>query len=440
MVMSRKVLIISTHFYPDRHIGARRPAKFAKYLPQFGWQPIILTVPINGIRDGVDNSLSSDLPNDLKVYRITGWGIYRAINNGAPKEKIKLFLRMRSRIGGLLLPHYSVRWIFNSIKMGNKIIDSEKIDLIFSTVPDPEAYIVALFLSILTGKKFVCDFRDHTPWMFEHKHTLENLIMKLAQKIAQWKSHAVVSTSEVLKQCLIKASWELNNKKYLTIYNGFDINDFNDVSQKPNNNKFVITYVGSLGGGRNPKYFLDAFENLLLNNPELQEKIKFVFVGWVKREIAIERWVEERLSKGILKKAVEHKGFLPHRKALSEMQKADILLTFHSEEEIKRGLLEAKVFEYFYSGKPILALGATDCDLSNLLRDMKAGIVVPPNKPELISKAIYKLYQDYCNSSQDGASRDDVMQFERKQLTKRLAKLFDAVMIGKRNLVSIGWE
>ena len=40
----KKVLVISYHFTPDAAVGAVRSAKFAKYLPQFGWEPIILTV------------------------------------------------------------------------------------------------------------------------------------------------------------------------------------------------------------------------------------------------------------------------------------------------------------------------------------------------------------------------------------------------------------
>jgi len=64
----KKVLIITTHFPPDRHVGGHRPVKFAKYFPKFGWQPVILTVPINEIRDGVDHSLLIDQPKNFSKY------------------------------------------------------------------------------------------------------------------------------------------------------------------------------------------------------------------------------------------------------------------------------------------------------------------------------------------------------------------------------------
>ncbi len=42
-----KVLMITTHFAPDIHVGAKRVTKFAKYLPLYGWQPVILTKEVS---------------------------------------------------------------------------------------------------------------------------------------------------------------------------------------------------------------------------------------------------------------------------------------------------------------------------------------------------------------------------------------------------------
>ena len=40
----KKVLIITYYWPPAGGPGVQRVLKFAKYLPEFGWQPIILTV------------------------------------------------------------------------------------------------------------------------------------------------------------------------------------------------------------------------------------------------------------------------------------------------------------------------------------------------------------------------------------------------------------
>src|SRR5207245_4238974 len=64
--LTRSLLYLSYLFPPRGGAGVQRSLKFAKYLPQFGWQPLIIA---NGARasDGVtqmqDNSLLLDLPH-----------------------------------------------------------------------------------------------------------------------------------------------------------------------------------------------------------------------------------------------------------------------------------------------------------------------------------------------------------------------------------------
>ena len=42
--MNRSVLIVTPFFAPQNHAAVFRAYKLAKYLPQFGWKPIVLTV------------------------------------------------------------------------------------------------------------------------------------------------------------------------------------------------------------------------------------------------------------------------------------------------------------------------------------------------------------------------------------------------------------
>jgi hypothetical protein len=37
--LHKKMLMAVCHFPPDAAIGAAKPAKFGKYLPEFGWEP-----------------------------------------------------------------------------------------------------------------------------------------------------------------------------------------------------------------------------------------------------------------------------------------------------------------------------------------------------------------------------------------------------------------
>ena len=42
--MNRSVLIVTPFFAPQNHAAVFRAYKLAKYLPQFGWKPVVLTV------------------------------------------------------------------------------------------------------------------------------------------------------------------------------------------------------------------------------------------------------------------------------------------------------------------------------------------------------------------------------------------------------------
>ena len=39
----RNVLLITRNFAPTSHVSAERATKLAKYLPEFGWRPTVLT-------------------------------------------------------------------------------------------------------------------------------------------------------------------------------------------------------------------------------------------------------------------------------------------------------------------------------------------------------------------------------------------------------------
>ena len=64
----KKVLVLAYYFPPLGMGGVQRVAKFAKYLPLFGWKPLVLTV-----KDVeylvLDPSLLKELPSEVEIFR-----------------------------------------------------------------------------------------------------------------------------------------------------------------------------------------------------------------------------------------------------------------------------------------------------------------------------------------------------------------------------------
>ena len=63
-----KVLIITYYWPPAGGPGVQRILKFAKYLHEMGWEPVILTVD-NGNFPAIDHSLDQEIPEACTVYR-----------------------------------------------------------------------------------------------------------------------------------------------------------------------------------------------------------------------------------------------------------------------------------------------------------------------------------------------------------------------------------
>ena len=64
----KKVLIIAYWFPPLIDSGIQRTVKMVKYLPSFGWNPVVLTAK-HGANEMEDHTFNDDLSEYLNIYR-----------------------------------------------------------------------------------------------------------------------------------------------------------------------------------------------------------------------------------------------------------------------------------------------------------------------------------------------------------------------------------
>ncbi len=82
----KKVLIITYYWPPSGGAGVQRWLKFIKYLPDFGWQPIVFTVK-DGEYPVLDNGLEKEVPKEIEVHKIPAWEPYGIYKSLAGKKK-----------------------------------------------------------------------------------------------------------------------------------------------------------------------------------------------------------------------------------------------------------------------------------------------------------------------------------------------------------------
>ena len=76
--MSPTVLMIVYYFPPQGSVQVLRAEKFAKYLPQFGWSPIVL-----GVKEILhyfqDDNLINEVPDSVKIIRTESFDPFRIL-------------------------------------------------------------------------------------------------------------------------------------------------------------------------------------------------------------------------------------------------------------------------------------------------------------------------------------------------------------------------
>ncbi len=170
----KKVLIITYYWPPAGGPGVQRVLKFVKYLPAFGWEPIILTVE-NGEYPAIDESLISEIPPNLKIYKTNSFepfNIYKNITGQkgnipthvlSKSENESLIQKFSKWIrANVFIPDARVGWSQSIVKEGEKIFEIEKPDLIFSSSPPHSLQIGAMKLAKKVNSKWITDLRD--PW------------------------------------------------------------------------------------------------------------------------------------------------------------------------------------------------------------------------------------------------------------------------------------
>jgi glycosyltransferase involved in cell wall biosynthesis len=418
----KKVLIITYYWPPGSGAGVQRWLKFARYLPEFGWEPVILTVdPDYASYPALDNSLENDLPPEVKVYRTraTDWfrfysrdkskvpsaGFAKNQNNSL-REKTLRFVR-----GNFFIPDPRRGWNRFAYKKAVEIIEKEKIIHVITTSPPHSTQLIGLKLKKnFPGIKWIADLRD--PWtdIYYYKQFYPTVISQTIDKTYQndvlRSSDKIITVGNSLRDLFISRVGGIK-EKIEVITNGFDEEDFKGhVSITPE--KFTIAYIGTLS---------DAYPvNGLLN--EL-EKLKAAGNDFLFRLIGtVSLNQKEKILKAAGSGQVEFISYVNHNEAIKYMMSATVLLLIIPDHHSNKSILTGKLFEYLASGKPVLCLGPPDGDAAAIISETGAGKTYSFNDTASIGKFLNQSFSEV-------ESKPDIIKdkFSRIRLTKRLVDI-----------------
>jgi glycosyltransferase involved in cell wall biosynthesis len=454
---AQKILIVSYHFPPDNRVGAIRPAKFAKYLSRFGWQPYILTVKEQYFQNKDADRLKEvgNLPitrtamwptlleilvearNRLfLVFKIKGKAKEMGVSRGSSasvdskKEKraggaLRLFSLSIKRyfISIFGVPDEVNGWFIPAVWSGYWLIKREGIRIIMTSSPPRTTALIGLVLSKLTGAKLLTDLRD--PW-FLLGGKPENLRCALTDKVELWlekcimiHSDKVITTTDQYTQFLHAHYSFVPRDKFYTLHNGYDEEDFIGLERVESNRKFTLSYLGTFYFTRSPREFLSALGQLLKDGVISPHEVEVNFFGNVRS--ASGGLVEDLIKFYGLTECVHLREMLPYRKSLLEMKKSDILLLFAPDDDEQYYAIPGKTFEYIGAEGQILCIGDKGAT-AELIKKSGSGVVVNMCNVDEIKNAIKDLYLAW-KSGRQLTSNFDKRVFERKELTRELLQL-----------------
>jgi len=426
----KRVALLAYYFPPLGGAGVQRAVMLARHLPQFGWEPVVVTVPAQTEDrwSPRDAGLGSGL-EQLQVLRVAGPEPARA---GGRAQR---WLRR---------PSEWTKWWVDGAAAALERLD---VDVVLATLSPFEGAEAAARAAEALGRPWVADLRD--PWALDEMFVYPSRLHRAAELRAMERrlatASAIVMNTPEARHAVRAAFPALEPKLAAAVPNGFDPEDFTGPGARRDDTVFQIVHTGYLhtnlaGGGP-----LDALRSLAggsLHGVDIGARSHVYLLQAIDRlrteEAALGNRIELHLA-GVMSSTdvessdrpyVKRLGYLSHTETVGLMRSADALfLPMHDLAPGHRArIVPGKAYEYLGARRPILA-AVPDGDARDLLERAGNAAVCRPRDVDGIVAALRALVEGrYPAEPQPGVAA----AYERRALTGRMAGILDAAAPAQR--------
>jgi glycosyltransferase involved in cell wall biosynthesis len=428
----KKVLLITYYWPPAGGSGVQRPLKFAKYLREFGWEPVILTVA-DGEFPEIDNTLLKEVPNDIVVIKRPirePYSIFKLFTGKKKEEKVNPNFFSQKKKGFLsnvavfirsnfFIPDARMWWIKPTSKFLVEYLKENKIDAIISTGPPHSLHVIAKNVKAKTNIPWLADFRD--PWT-EIDYFKELILLPFAKKKHEQMEKEVLKAAD--KVVCVTPSWsqsleKIGGRKVDIVFNGFDPADFSN-DPVTLDKKFTVVHTGMFSKGRNHEVLWKAMAELVKENKEFADQIEIHFYGSVDGSVN-----EYAQQYGILDKVTIHK-YVPHTEIVKIIRQSQVLYSSINDTPNSKGILTGKLFEYMATKRPILCIGPLDGDSGHVIKESQCGLISSFDDVENLKKNILTFFEAFLQNIEI-SNNSKIEIYSRKYLTGKLANLLNEI-------------
>ena len=418
----KKVLIIA-HLL----MASPRIPGLARYLPEFGWEPIIVTAPTGSKSESNLTIIETDYSETLGFWKKL-FGIHPNQDDKA-RFKARLGINSRTslidfaltRVGEIAnYPDSDKGWKPFALKAGAEILGKEKIDAIISSSSPVTSHIIASELKAKHHVPWLAELRDL--WSQNHNYgysPARRWIDRRLEVKTLKSSDVLVTVSEPWAEKLSRLHY---GKQTRTITNGFDPAEIDSKSIRLTP-KFSISYTGMIYPGKQDITRLFAALQTLISSKVIDPaRLEVRFYG------SQEAWLDKEIERfGIKGIAVQH-GQVAKNVALQKQRESQLLLLLDWDDPEERGIYPGKIFEYLAAKRPVLATGGNqDGVVAGLLKSSGAGMWA--GDTEAVIEALSQFYSEFkAQGKLVWRGKDsEVQKYSYREMAKKFAEVLDDI-------------
>jgi glycosyltransferase involved in cell wall biosynthesis len=399
------------YFPPLGGSGVQRTLKYVKYLPEHGFQPLVITGRPRWFSGLADEALLREVPPSAVVVQAP------TIPFDYVQGKVDGLLRrvgIASRlVRGALWPDPLVGWIPAAVWRALRMIREHQPSILYSTSLPASSHLAALIVHRLTGLPWVADFRDALTYdpdpVYTYYHPPRRIYAALERRVVQEARYTTVACESIDLFGLGR-----DDRRRRLIPNGVDLQD---IATEPGpstipTDRFRLSYVGTLYGARNGGPVFDAVRALVSRGVIDPARFEIRVVG-----NAVSASTDD------LPVPLTFTGFVDHHTAVAEMLGSTALF-FHAPPHVPG--VSGKIYEYLTSGRPVLCVANPNNAAYGLVQELGAGECADVRDPASVEAALTRLvtqWQDGGLPPLEDVRREAIKRYSRAKLAGDLAEL-----------------
>jgi len=369
--MSRRLVLVTSHFPPSNSVNVHRARLWSRYLPEFGWEPTIVTSDSRRYEERLDPDLE----------RLVAPGVEVVQSVTLPVRPIRL-------VGDI-----GIRSFWGCYRAVADLVRQRRADFVLVTIPSNFLAPLGRLVHGRFGVPFGIDYQD--PWVawwsgVAHKYSRAWWSYKLATWLEPWSvrdAALITGMAPGYLAGMLERNPDVAKRAVIaTMPMGSAPEDYDLVRVMhrkpflfdPDNGQFHMIYAGALlpAGIVVLDAFLAGLRALREQAPALASRLRVHFVGTGSSPDDEKGYqvLPRARAAGVADMVDEHPNRIGYVDTLNHLGRCGAVLVLGSTE---RHYTPSKVFQGILSKRPVFAMLHAESTAIGMIEQARAGKVLP---------------------------------------------------------------